>query len=130
MVKRKSSRRDSVEEEILSKGKESIKDFDDSQEVYVEPDRLESKLISIRLPTAMIKNLRVIAREKGDIGYQQIIKSYIAEGLQRDARGILSNKQQLQPSCQVNNPSASSALDQEFSNESWMRSGTWQVVFK
>jgi len=50
----------------------------------VEPKPLKSKLISIRLPMVMIRNLRIIARARGDIGYQQIIKTYIAEGLERD----------------------------------------------
>jgi hypothetical protein len=73
-----------IDNEILSKGKNVVKDFDDSNEVYVEPKKAIHKLISIRLPVTMIKNLRVVAEKRGDIGYQQIIKTYIAEGLLRD----------------------------------------------
>ena len=95
MRKEKHSHTDSVTREILNKGKDVIKDFDDSQEIYVEPKQLKSKLISIRLPMVMISNLRIIARERGDIGYQQIIKTYIAEGLLRDNQKIQCN---IQPS--------------------------------
>lgn len=77
---------DSVDNEILSKGKNIINDFDDSKEVRVEPKQMTHKLISIRLPITMIQDLRVIAEKRGDIGYQQIIKTYIAEGLLRDVR--------------------------------------------
>jgi len=73
-----------IDHEMLNKGKEIIKDFDDSKEIYVEPKQMTHKLISIRLPLTMIKDLRVIAQKRGDIGYQQIIKAYIAEGLLRD----------------------------------------------
>lgn len=96
MRKEKYSHTDSVNREILNKGKDVIKDFDASQEMLIEPKQLKSKLISIRLPMAMISNLRIIAREKGDIGYQQIIKTYIAEGLIRDNQTIKYNMPQAQ----------------------------------
>lgn len=96
MRKEKYLHTDSVNREILNKGKEVIKDFDASQEMLIEPKQLKSKLISIRLPMAMISNLRIIAREKGDIGYQQIIKTYIAEGLIRDNQTIKYNMPQAQ----------------------------------
>lgn len=44
-------------------------------------DENDSKLISIRMPAKMIKQLRGVAGQKGDMGYQQLIKSYIAQGL-------------------------------------------------
>lgn len=96
MMKEKHSHTDSVTREILNKGKDVIKDFDDSQGIYVEPKQLKSKLISIRLPMVMISNLRIIARQRGDIGYQQIIKTYIAEGLFRDNQNIQYSLQQSQ----------------------------------
>jgi len=70
-----------IDQEMLNKGKDIIKDFDFSQSIKVKPKKVENKLISIRLPMGMIKSLRYIAKLKGDIGYQQIIKTYIAEGL-------------------------------------------------
>ena len=73
-----------IDEEILKKGKGAIEDFDNSKEVYVEATRPESKLISIRLPIDMIRSLRQMAVLKGDIGYQQMIKTYIAEGIWQD----------------------------------------------
>src|ERR1700733_12451353 len=82
-----------VDNEILSKGKDIVKDFDDSKEVYVEPKSLTNKLISIRLPLNMIKDLRTVAQRRGDIGYQQVIKTYVAEGLLRDIRGYNNNIQ-------------------------------------
>lgn len=88
MTRQKHLHNEAVNREILSKGKDVLKDFDDSQEISVQPQQLKSKLISIRLPMVMITNLRIIARERGDIGYQQIIKTYIAEGLVRDNQKI------------------------------------------
>ncbi len=41
----------------------------------------QNKLISIRIPENMIESLRKVANEKGDLGYQQLIKSYISKGL-------------------------------------------------
>lgn len=96
MRKEKYAHTDSVNREILNKGKDVIKDFDASQEMRVEPKQLKSKLISIRLPRVMISNLRIIARENGDIGYQQIIKTYIAQGLIRDNQPIKYNMPQAQ----------------------------------
>ena len=114
MTKKKHLHTDSVNREILSKGKGAIKDFDDSQEIYVQPKQLKSKLISIRLPTIMISNLRVIARERGDIGYQQIIKTYIAEGLLRDNQTIKYNIPQSRIVLESNIFESSSSLDIEF----------------
>lgn len=88
-MKEKKVHYNSVDEEILSKGKEITKDFDDSKEFSVMPKPQENKLISIRLPMAMIRALRAIARMKGDIGYQQIIKTYIADGLSHDQQQII-----------------------------------------
>jgi predicted DNA binding CopG/RHH family protein len=96
MKKEKHLRANSIDSEILSKGKKVIDDFDESQEVYVEPKQLKNKLISIRLPIEMIGNLRKIAETKGEIGYQQVIKTYIAEGLIRDNQTIQFS---IAPSC-------------------------------
>lgn len=113
-----------IDNEMLSKGKEIIKDFDDSKEVYVGPKQMTHKLISIRLPLTMIKDLRIIAEKRGDIGYQQVIKTYIAEGLLRDARN--SNNAQTaiyyEGSYMV---SRSSSLNGNFPNQ-WGESGNGQ----
>jgi nucleoside-diphosphate-sugar epimerase len=44
----------------------------------------ENKLISIRIPEGVIDQLRNVAGEKGNLGYQQLIKSYISEGLTKE----------------------------------------------
>jgi len=44
----------------------------------------DSKLISIRLPQEMLEQLRGLAGQKGEGGYQQLIKSYIAGGLTQE----------------------------------------------
>ena len=67
--------------ELEAKGKDAIRDFDDSQALFVPAKKRVSKLISIRLPMGMIKELRDVASKKGDIGYQQLIKIFIADGL-------------------------------------------------
>ena len=114
---------DPVDNEILSKGKNAAKDFDESQEIYVEPKHITNKLISIRLPVDMIKDLRIIAQMRGDIGYQQIIKTYIAEGLLRDDRKTLNA--QTRTSNGSNIVSVSSALSGEFPHQ-WGESGNDQ----
>ncbi len=63
----------------------------------------ENKLISIRIPENMIDSLRKVAGEKGDLGYQQLIKSYISKGLGSEenfgnaASGILSKITKYRP---------------------------------
>lgn len=117
MTKVRHSHTDSVNREILSKGKDVVKDFDDSQEIFVEPKQLKSKLISIRLPMIMISNLRIIARDRGDIGYQQIIKTYIAEGLVRDNQTIKYNLPQSQIVLESIFFESSSSLDIKFPSD-------------
>lgn len=48
-------------------------------------EETDSKLISIRMPAGMIQKLRGVAGKKGDMGYQQLIKSYIKQGLTEDS---------------------------------------------
>jgi|GEM_PF-87313 len=45
------------------------------------PKETGSKLISIRIPKNVIDKLRTVAGQKGDLGYQQLIKNYINSGL-------------------------------------------------
>ncbi|MBI4397700.1 MAG: hypothetical protein HY586_01070 [Candidatus Omnitrophica bacterium] len=63
--------------------RESEEDYDWKQAAYVTPKKMEHRLISIRLPVTMINQLRYVALAKGDIGYQQVIKTFIADGLQK-----------------------------------------------
>ena len=76
-----------VLQEVLSKGREISRDFDESGELAIAP--IQNKLISIRLPVSMLRQLRAIAVAKGDIGYQQIIKAYVAEGIRGDYESFL-----------------------------------------
>lgn len=73
-----------VDRELVEKGKEALKEFDEAEAVHVSAKRRDSKLISIRLPMDMLKQLREVAQKRGDIGYQQLIKSYLADGLERE----------------------------------------------
>ena len=68
------------------KGLKAREDFDHSESLVVRAKKRPNRLISIRLPINMIDQLRKAAEAKGDIGYQQMIKAYIAEGLIRDAK--------------------------------------------
>ena len=71
--------------------KKSVKynpaDWDESSTIEVNPEpRMTSGLsTSIRLPAAMVKKLRKIAEKKGEIGYQTLIKIWIAERLEEEA---------------------------------------------
>ena len=76
-----------VDRELIDKGKEALKEFDESEAIHVPAKRRDSKLISIRLPMDMLKQLRDVAQKRGDIGYQQLMKSYLADGLEREKDG-------------------------------------------
>lgn len=74
-----------VDAELEAKTKEELlAEFDQSQALHVPARKRESKLISIRLPMNLLNRLRDIAIRKGDIGYQQLIKTYLAESLERE----------------------------------------------
>lgn len=70
-----------VDRELISKGKDIAKDFDESQALHVPGRKRESKLISIRLPMDMIRQLRAVAMQKGNLGYQQLIRLFLSEAL-------------------------------------------------
>ena len=60
-------------------------DWDDSESVEVIPEKKTSGIsTSIRLPKEMVTKLRRIARKKGDIGYQTLLKIWIAERLEKE----------------------------------------------
>lgn len=60
-------------------------DWDESKSVTVEPDSKERGYsTSIRLSKKMIDELRKIAKRKGDVGYQTLIKIWIAERLEKE----------------------------------------------
>lgn len=67
------------------KYKYDASDWDETKSVTIEPDA-ESRgySTSIRLSKKMIDDLRKIARRKGDIGYQTLIKIWIAERLEKE----------------------------------------------
>ena len=83
MKKKRTSIEEEVDREIIAKGKNVIHDFDESQALHSPAKKRENRLISIRLPMAMIDQLREAAIKRGDIGYQQMIKIFIADGLLR-----------------------------------------------
>ena len=62
-------------------------EWDESKPEYVE---LEPKFksgisTSIRLPKEMVTKLRKIAKRKGAIGYQTLLKIWIAERLEKES---------------------------------------------
>ncbi len=61
-------------------------DWDDSRSVIVDPEpRIKAGVsTSIRLPKQMVAQLRRIARRKGGIGYQTLLKIWIAERLEKE----------------------------------------------
>ncbi|MFA7001395.1 MAG: NAD-dependent epimerase/dehydratase family protein [Candidatus Omnitrophota bacterium] len=58
----------------------------------VSHEREENKLISIRIPEGVIGKLRSVAGKKGNAGYQQLIKSYITDGLTQEEAGPFSGE--------------------------------------
>ena len=63
------------------------KDWDESKSVAVDPEpRTKSGIsTSIRLPQEMVTKLKKVAKRKGDIGYQTLIKIWIAERLEEES---------------------------------------------
>jgi hypothetical protein len=63
------------------------KEWDDSKSVTVEPEKRTGAEIStsIRLPKSMVSKLRRVAMRKGGIGYQTLIKIWIAERLEKES---------------------------------------------
>ena len=63
------------------------KEWDESKSVTVTPEsRIRAGIsTSIRLPKEMVIKLRRIARKKGDIGYQTLLKIWIAERLEKES---------------------------------------------
>lgn len=84
MKKKRTSQDNAVDRELIAKGQDALRDFDESQALRVPAKKRESKLISIRLPMDLLKRLRESAFRKGDIGYQQLIKTYLAESVERE----------------------------------------------
>jgi hypothetical protein len=64
------------------------REWDDDATVEVNPEpRIRSEIsTSIRLPIAMVNQLRKIAARKCDIGFQTLIKIWIAERLEKEMR--------------------------------------------
>jgi len=61
-------------------------DWDESKSVGVVPEsRPVGISTSIRLPKGMITKLKRIAHRKGDIGYQTLLKMWIAERLEEES---------------------------------------------
>lgn len=61
-------------------------DWDYSKAVEVTPEKKSGDIsTSIRLPKDMVTKLRKVAKRKGDIGYQTLLKIWIAERLEKEA---------------------------------------------
>ena len=71
-----------------SKNEYDSSEWDESKSVEVIPEKaLRSGVsTSIRLPKEMVEKLRRIARRKGDIGYQTLLKIWIAERLDQELK--------------------------------------------
>lgn len=60
-------------------------EWDESKSVIVTPEKKSSGVsTSIRLPKEMVAKLKKVARKKGDIGYQTLLKIWIAERLEKE----------------------------------------------
>lgn len=62
------------------------KEWDESKAVTVTPEKgLSGISTSIRLPREMVAKLKRVARKKGEIGYQTLLKIWIAERLEKES---------------------------------------------
>ena len=96
MKKKRTATDEAIDREIIAKGREgALRDFDESKALHVPAKKSEHKLISIRIPMTMMNELRDLAIKRGDVGYQQLIKIFIADGLlksQIEYAKLLENK--------------------------------------
>lgn len=60
-------------------------DFEKSVEVKPEKKPINGISTSIRLPASMVEKLRKVALKKGGIGYQTLLKIWIAERLEQES---------------------------------------------
>jgi len=60
-------------------------DEEKSVEVIPEPRIKSGVSTSVRLPKEMVTKLRKVAKKKGDIGYQTLLKIWIAERLEEES---------------------------------------------
>ena len=72
----------------LGRGEYEPSEWDESKSVSVTPEKTPRSCVStsIRLPKDMVDKLRKLARRKGDIGYQTLLKIWIAERLEHELR--------------------------------------------
>ncbi len=63
------------------------KEWDHNRSVTVSPEKktINGISTSIRLPHSMVQKLRKIAQKKGGIGYQTLLKIWIAERLEQES---------------------------------------------
>lgn len=62
------------------------KEWDFDKAVEVTPDKKARAVsTSIRLPYTMVQKLRKVAKQKGGIGYQTLLKLWIAERLEKES---------------------------------------------
>ncbi|MBO9665224.1 MAG: hypothetical protein J7501_00225 [Bdellovibrio sp.] len=62
-------------------------EWDHTNAVTVKPEKkaINGISTSIRLPHSMVQKLRKIAQKKGGIGYQTLLKIWIAERLEQES---------------------------------------------
>ncbi len=61
-------------------------DWDETKSATVTPEKKASGVsTSIRLPKEMLAKLRKVAKRKGDVGYQTLLKIWIAERLEKES---------------------------------------------
>ncbi|WP_413560553.1 hypothetical protein [Bdellovibrio sp. HCB209] len=62
-------------------------EWDQTKSVTVKPEKkaINGISTSIRLPHSMVQKLRKIAQKKGGIGYQTLLKIWIAERLEQES---------------------------------------------
>jgi len=62
-------------------------EWDETKSVAVTPEpRMKSGVsTSIRLPKEMVTKLKKVAKRKGDVGYQTLLKIWIAERLEKES---------------------------------------------
>ena len=75
------------DEEILFWDKHSFADYVDLKKAIINPSfpnlKFSTKAVSIRLPTSLISDLKVIANKK-DVPYQSLIKVYLADIVKKE----------------------------------------------
>ncbi len=74
----------------------AVVDWSNARQVVFPNLKASTETISLRLPTALLSDLKVLANKR-DVPYQSLLKVYLAERVTRETIGNTRSNKALQP---------------------------------